>query len=106
MRQGTVTSVENSLLSMYLDKQEPRTAKEIAADSKLGETIVRRALRESVKISFTTKDVKVMSRNYPGVVHQHRSVDAFVPSRRFLVEIIKNDRREAEWQRYERTFSK
>ena len=106
MKQGTVTSVERSLLSMYLDKQEPRTVKEIATEVRMGETIVRRALRESPKVIITTKDVKIMSRNYPGTLHQHRSVDAFMPSRRFLVEVIKNDRREADWQRYERTFSR
>jgi hypothetical protein len=100
MRANTIKTVEDTVLSMYTDRPEPVTVKEVVAQCKLGETVVRRALHESTRIGLTTKQVKVMSRSYPGHVHQFRSVDAFHPSRRWLVEVIKNAERARQWKEH------
>ncbi len=104
MKAGTLQTVERALMSRYLNDEQSMTVKEVVEFTKLGSTIVRRALRESTKISFTKKPVEVMSRDYPGHVHQTRVVEAYRPSRSYLVDYIRKGKREQDWLAYQRTF--
>ncbi len=94
MQKRTIKAVEDTVRDSYLDNCKPMTVKEIREQCQLSETIIRRVVRDSPRIDVTDKQVRIMSQNYPGHVHQFRRIDAFMPTRAWLVEIIKQTRRE------------
>jgi len=77
---------------------------EIREECKLSETIIRRAVNESRLVVLTRKEVPIMSKASPGRVHQTRSIVAFFPTRAWLIEIIKQGRREFDYFRYTSKF--
>lgn len=99
-------TVEETVLEGYLETGKAMTVKEIVASCDNGETIVRRVLEESRRITRIPVQVPIMSKNYPGIVHQHRTVDAFLPSRLWLAELLKQVRREYHYHRTERKFGR
>lgn len=104
MQARTIKEVEDAILDQYLTVGKALTVKEIREECGKSETIIRRVVYESRRIAITHKEVRIMSRQYPTMVHQHRSVDAFQPTRDWLIEIIKTTRREYDYFRTERKW--
>ena len=106
MLANTVKAVEDTILKAYLKNIQALSVPEIrdALQGKLGETIIRKVLSQSTRIFSTTKDVRVMSKDYPGCVHQWRSISAFHPTREWLVEIINKTRLELPHYIYDRKY--
>jgi len=102
MQPSTIKTVEDTVLGFYLEYQESLTVMEIMGECHMSETIIRKVVTNSSKIRSTKKDVPIMSKKYPGRVHQTRSIDAFHPTREWLCEIIKETRREYDYFRYTR----
>jgi len=104
MQQATIKMVEETILDLYVDNGKPLTVMEIREQCKLSETIIRRAVTESQRVSPTNKEVPIMSKASPGRVHQTRSIVAFYPTRQWLIECIKQTRREYDYFRYTSKF--
>jgi len=99
MKRETIRKVEDSICERYCKDARPLTVVEIREECQLSLTIIRKAAIESPRIDTTSKDVPIMSKNYPGIIHQHRAVDAFHPTRQWLAEIIRNAERAETWRR-------
>lgn len=100
MQKATIKAVEDTVLGFFIEYQEPLTVMEIRGQCQLSETIIRKVVSNSRNIRATKKEVPIMSKGSPGRVHQMRSIDAFHPTREWLVEIIKENRREHDYYRY------
>jgi hypothetical protein len=88
MKPETQQSIELTVLDFYVKTGAGLSVPEITARVPWGETTVRRAAQESERLELTHKFVQVMSKNYPGHLHQERSIDAYQPTRRWLREVI------------------
>jgi len=99
MLDNTIKAVEDALLTLYLERPKARTVSEIRDECKLSATIIRKVVWHSPKISVTKTEVLVRSKDYPGHVHQTRLVDAFQPTRVWLVEVIKTAERAETWRK-------
>ncbi len=106
MREKTVKTVEDAILEWYLDNKQALSVPEIRENCQLSETIIRKVLQYSCRIVPTTKDVKIMSKDCPGRVHQWRRVAAFHPTREWLVDIINSTRLELPHYIYDSTIRK
>jgi len=104
MQRSTIKAVESVILDSYVEHLQPITVMEIRAACKLSETIIRRAVTESPRVTRTHKEVPIMSKASPGRVHQSRTIVAFYPTREWLVEVIKQGRREFDYYRYEKSW--
>ncbi len=104
MQDSTIKEVEEAILEQYITTGDAMTVKEIRAQCKKSDTIIRNVVNHSVRINRTDKDVRIMSKDYPGCVHQHRTVAAFWPTRRWLIEVIQQTRREYDYHRYTSKF--
>lgn len=106
MLAGTIKAVEEAILESYLSNKQAQSIPEIheSLQGKLGETIIRKVVWQSTRILPTMKDVRIMSKDCPGRVHQWRSVSAFHPSREWLVELIKQARLELPHHLYDKKF--
>jgi len=100
MHANTIKAVEDTVLSLFIDTKKPQTVMEIRAECKLSETIIRKVLDDSTRITETHKYVVVYSLVSPGDVHQNRQVRAFHPTRGWLVDIIKESSREFAYHKY------
>jgi hypothetical protein len=106
MQIRTMQDVETAVLDGYLETGKAMTVNEIVSRSNRSDTITRRALDESRRITRTQTTVPIMSKNYLGIIHQHRTVDAFLPSRLWLAELLLQSRREHHYDRTERKFGR
>jgi len=104
MQRQTIKKVEDTILDAYLGNLEPLTVIEIRETCQLSETIIRRAVKESRLVTRTDKEVVIMSRTSPGRVHQMRVIDAFYPTRQWLAELLKQNRKEYDYWRTERKW--
>lgn len=100
MHANTIKAVEDTVIGFFIEYQEPLTVMEIRGQCQLSETIIRKVVADSRKLRVTKKAVPIMSKGSPGRVHQMRSIDAFHPTREWLVEIIKESRREFAYHKY------
>jgi len=105
MQPRTVSAVEDVILVSFLDHQKPLSVREIRDECKLSATIIRKVVNESHKITRTQKEVLIYSRDYPTMIHQRRSVDAFYPTRKWLAELLKQERRELHYIKTERKWN-
>jgi hypothetical protein len=100
MKRATIQKVEDAIVERYCKDATPLTVLEIREECQLSLTIIRKAAIESRRIDTTSKDVAIMSKNYPWLIHQHRAVDAFQPTREWLVEIIQTAARAETWRQH------
>ena len=100
----TMKTVEDTVLSLYMNTKQPLTVIEIRDECKLSKTVIRTALDDSTKITQTSRYVAIMSKQYPRHVHQHRSVAAWYPTRGWLVDIINQTRLELPHYKYDQKY--
>jgi len=102
----TIAAVERIIFDSYLQDGVPLTVNEIRERSALSASAVRDALSLSRKLSRTRREVVIMSKrfNAANLVHQHREVAAYYPTRDWLREIIGQLRREKHYNDTERKF--
>lgn len=89
MKAETVRTIERVVLDHHVETGDALSIPEIAARVSWGETTVRAVVQASERLELTHKYMLVMSEQVPGRVHQRRSVDAYMPTRRWLREEIK-----------------
>ena len=63
MQPGTIKTVEEAVLNFYLKNYEPLSVPEIITECKLSDTIIRKVVNQSPRLSQTNKSVAIMSKN-------------------------------------------
>ena len=92
MKRGTIESVEHACMEEYILTGKPQTIVMLAKAANRSEQSVRNAVRESSNLTYTKASIKIMSRDYPHMVHQVREVDAYWPRRAWLRQQILTQR--------------
>ncbi len=92
MKEATRQQIETHVFDFYIEHGDALTIPEISNAIEYGETTVRKAIQESSQLELTTKYIKILSRDEPSnprkPLHQRRTVDAYVPTRRWMRDTI------------------
>ena len=87
--------IRDAVLAHYLETGKAATVKEIAGRVSFSESTVRKVMTSKphygvvAGTDITSKEIECYSRDYPGMISGYRNVDAFVPSRSYMAEVIK-----------------
>jgi hypothetical protein len=106
MNTHTLQAVERVVFDAYVEGRQALTVNEIRERTLLSATSVRNAVTTSRKLARTRREVAILSKrfNAKNIVHQHREVAAYYPTRDWLVEVIDQLRREKHYNLTERKF--
>ncbi|HEX7013595.1 MAG TPA: hypothetical protein VF161_12645 [Steroidobacteraceae bacterium] len=77
--------VVDAIFDYYIEHEAPVTRKELA--ERFGSYAVRKAIESNDfrrAVTYTEKMIAIESKDYPGFIHSHRQVLAFVPSRSYM----------------------
>ncbi len=84
MKEETVLRIESVVFDTYLDSGEGLTIPELSVAVSFGETTVRQVVRASGRLELSQKMARITRQD--GRLHQFRTVDAYIPTRRWLRE--------------------
>jgi hypothetical protein len=91
MKEETVLKIEGAVCDAYLETGVGLTIPEVSTAVGFGETTVRQAVRGSERLELGQKMARIT--RHDGAFHQFRTVDAYIPTRRWLREEVLRLRR-------------
>jgi len=90
------TDVVLAVYALYVKNSRSATVKEIAEELGVAPSTVRRRIDHEPhgenrrRIAYDRVEIQIYSRDYPSMSTGYRTVDAYRPSIRFLIDKIKN----------------
>jgi hypothetical protein len=84
MKEETLHKIEGAVFDVYLETGQGLTIPEVSTLVHFGETTVREAVRSSERLELGQKMARIT--RHDGAFHQFRTVDAYIPTRRWLRE--------------------